>query len=45
MRYYIIDNNGTTHGEAGSRYEAETLMRDIFTDEEISEKEIEVIEG
>lgn len=45
MRYYIVDCNGTTHGEAGEREKAEALMHDIFSDAEIKEKEIEIIEG
>lgn len=44
MRYYIIDNNGTVHGESGNKAKLETLMYDIFTDEEIKENEIEIIE-
>lgn len=43
MRYYIIDNQGTVHGEASTKAKAEALMRDIFTDREIEENEIEVI--
>jgi hypothetical protein len=45
MRYYIVDCNGTTHGEAGEREKAEALMHDIFSDAKIKEKEIEIIEG
>jgi hypothetical protein len=45
MRYYIVDCNGTTHGESSEREKAEALMRDIFSDVEIKEKEIEIIEG
>lgn len=45
MRFYIVDNQGTVHGEAETREKAEALMRDIFSDEEIEAREIEVIEG
>ena len=45
MRYYIVDNNGTVHGESSNKIKAELLMHDIFNNEEIEEKEIEVIEG
>lgn len=44
-RWYIVDNNGATLGEASTKEDAERLMRLRFTAEEIEEKELEVIEG
>lgn len=44
-RWYIVDNNGATLGEAATRHEAEMLMRLRFTQEEIEDLELEVVEG
>lgn len=44
MRYYAIDNEGKIHGESDDLKKLELLIRDCFSDEEIEEKEIEIIE-
>lgn len=43
-KFYIIDNEGTVHGESEDREWLELHMEDIFTPEEIKELEIEIIE-
>lgn len=53
MRYYIVDNQGITHGESGDKDKAELLLGDLkddlknkgMTPEEIQGLELEVIEG
>ena len=45
MRYYIVDYQGTVHGEADNKELAKAKMECLFTAEEIKENEIEIIEG
>lgn len=44
MRYFIVDNEGNVLGDFKSRQKAE-LVLGSYTDEEIAQKEIEIIEG
>ena len=45
MRFYIVDNEGRVLGEADTLQQAQALMECKFTQKEIEENEIEVIEG
>ena len=45
MRYYIVDNNGTVLGEADTLERAKRIMCLRYTQDEITAKEIEIIEG
>ena len=45
LRYYAVDNKGETVAESSDKFKLETLLRDMFSDEEIAEREIEIIEG
>ena len=45
MRYYIVDYQGTVHGEADTEAKAKAKMECLFTAAEIEENEIEIIEG
>lgn len=44
MRYYIVDNEGNVLGDFQNKQKAE-LALGSYTDEEIRQKEIEIIEG
>ena len=45
MRYYIVNYKGEVLGEDDTRERAEQKMVLMFTQEEIEQDEIEVIEG
>ena len=45
MRYYIVNYKGEVLGEDATREGAEQKMALMFTQEEIKQDEIEVIEG
>ena len=45
MRYYIVNYKGEVLGEDDTREGAEQRMILMFTQEEIEQEEIEVIEG
>ena len=44
MRYYIVDKNGDVYGDFNDKFTAEKHL-ELYSDKEIKEKEIEIIEG
>ncbi len=44
-RYYAVTNEGKTVAESANRFKLELMLRDMYSDEEIKEMEIEIIEG
>lgn len=45
IRYYAVDCNGKIHAESSSKAKVEAILKDLYSDAEIEEMKIEIIEG
>lgn len=45
MRYYIVDKNGNVCGDYDFMKDAQTSLENDFTSEQITQDELEIIEG